>query len=236
MSNEDDRKDVATAVTIVVQELEKKGLISIYLAGSLFTEDSTPESDIDLFAIVSDGFDLYEEHRVNIRLAKLPGRPVGFRAIPLSALRGGEQRGVITIFKPQRFLKRFPFFTHLWGMHFSPNDFFLPPFTFKEDALLHVKQLRESLRLLRAGAENFPYKDILKHVANLAILEAEKEKNYSFNPSYAALARHVVNEQDHIIHDIIRLRRMKCTRADIMHFCTKADEYISNIEQLAKNW
>lgn len=243
-SEEDKRinRIVSTVVKFAVNNFENKGLISLYVAGTILTKDRTPKSDIDIFGIVESNFDFNEENRINeIFDAKKQelcgGIEARFRGIPICSLEGGEQKGVIKFFKPERFIKKLPFFKHVWGKEFNfYKDFPIKPMTLKEEALLLIEQIESSIKALRANTEKFPFQDFPKHVIELIRVEAQKEYGFKFDPSYIALSRHLINEEDHIIHKAMELRNKICARSEIIEFCNDVERYIHDLKKRVKEW
>ncbi len=99
---------------VIVQKLTNKGLISLYLGGTVPSEDRIQSSDIDTLGIVEWDFDFTEEEKVNCYLRGCLKEEIGinstFRGITLSELNGGKQKGIITKWVPIRILiKRLPF-------------------------------------------------------------------------------------------------------------------------------
>lgn len=230
------KETVQYAEQYALKYLEHKGLLSLYLAGSILTEDKTAHSDIDLFGIVDKNFDPEEETKLNDDFKSqestlLQHIPTTFRAIPLSALKGGEQWGSIVHFTPQRFVKRLSFFDHVWGKDFKAEDVSLPPLTLKQEALLLMDQLEESITQLRAGKEAFPFKDFPKHVMELARVEAQ-QKGFTFHPSYKKLAKFFKKQKNHVVHQAYYLHcQDTIDRVDVLVLCAEAERYAKKFMQ-----
>lgn len=243
--SEDDKRIkriVSNVVKFAVENLENKGLISLYVAGTILTRDRTPHSDIDIFGIVESNFDFNEENRINAlfdakKQELCGGIETRFRGIPICSLEGGEQKGVIKFFKPERFIKKLPFFKHVWGKKFNfYKDFPIKPISLKEEALLLIEQIESSVKALRANLERFPFQDFPKHVIELIRVEAQKEYGFKFDPSYIALSRHLRNKEGHIIHKAMELKNKRCTRNEIIEFCNEVERYIDDLKKRVKEW
>lgn len=233
---------VSRASLATIKALENKGLISLYLGGTIMTEDRTPHSDIDLFGLVSSKFNLKNEQILNEffesrRYSDLHGIEARFRAIPISAFEGGKQFGVITFFKPERFIRKMPFFKHLWGKKFDfKNDFPIKPMKEKAEALYLIGRIKEDVTELRKGTEKFPFTDFPKLVIELVRVEAIKEKGFKYDPSYKALSKHLEQEEHHIFHRAERLRHMKPTRQEVMGFSYDVEEYLVELQKRINEW
>ncbi|MBI2575996.1 hypothetical protein HYV84_02190 [Candidatus Woesearchaeota archaeon] len=80
-------------------------LITVYLAGTILTPERKPESDIDLFCIVSSDFDFGKEDRINAYFIEhkndlCGGKDTKFHGIPISELEGGKAKSRITAESP----------------------------------------------------------------------------------------------------------------------------------------
>jgi len=227
---------------VIVQKLKDKGLISLYLAGTVPSKDQITSSDIDIFGIVESEFDFQEEEKVNcylrMYLAKEIRIEVIFRGITLSELNGGKQKGTITRWIPIRILiKRLPFLQHLWGKEFDFSEFRLKRYEPQQEAKVQIKNIRRNIESLREGTEGFPIRDITKHLLSLIALEAEIEYSFSFDPSYEKLAKHLEKEKEHIIHRAMALRKeLEINRTQVFLLCNEAEKYLDYLERRSRTW
>jgi hypothetical protein len=157
---------------VIVQRLKDKGLISLYLAGTVPSKDQITSSGIDIFGIVESEFDFQEEEKVNcyirIYLVKEIGIEAIFRGITLSELNGGKQKGTITKWIPIRILiKRFPFFQHLWGTEFDFSEFRVKRYEPQQEAKVQIKNIRRNIESIRKRTQGFPIRDITKHLLRI---------------------------------------------------------------------
>lgn len=237
-----DRKIIKNVINIIINRLKDKGLISLYVAGTFLTKDRTSQSDIDLFGIVKSDFNFKEEEEINKFFDKnkqelCEGIETRFRGFPICSLEGGEQKGVITYFgDPARILQRFPFFIHIWGKKFNfKKDFPSKPMELKKEALYLISKLEISIDLLRKNKLDY-YQNIPKQVIELIRVEAQKEYGFKYDPSYIALSQHLIDEEDHIIHKVMKLRNKKNTKTEIINFCDDIEEYIKDLRKRIKEW
>jgi predicted nucleotidyltransferase len=71
MDNKKLKKIIEDIKEVTVKELKDKGLISLYLSGTILTKDRVKLSDIDLFGIVGPEFDIIkEENKINSEFEK----------------------------------------------------------------------------------------------------------------------------------------------------------------------
>jgi hypothetical protein len=236
------KKLVGNIVDFTINELKDKGLISLYVAGTILTKDRTPQSDIDLFGITTDDFNFNDENKLNKifeeRVNSLcEGKETRFRAFPLCVLEEGKRVGVSKYLHPKRILRRFPFFTYVYGRKFDfKKDFPLKTMGIKEEALFLIKGLKQNIKDLRTGKEIFPYTNFPKHVVELIRVEAEKDYGFKYDPSYAKLTKHLRNEEDHIIHRVMGFRGKKAKRREIVKFCDEAEKYIADLNKRVVKW
>ncbi len=227
---------------VIVQKLENKGLISLYLGGTVLSRDRIPLSDIDTLGIVESDFDFKEEEKVNCYLRGCLKEEIGihstFRGITLSELNGGKQKGIITKWIPIRILiKRLPFFKHLWGKEFCFSEFRVDRCKPQQEAKVQIKNIRRNIESIREGTEGFPLRDITKHLLSLIALEAEIEYGFTFDPSYEKLAKHLEKEKGHIVHRAMALRKKpQISRTQILHFCSQAEKYLDDLKRRSESW
>ena len=227
---------------VVVHRLKNKGLISLYLGGTVPSWDRIPSSDIDTLGIVESDFDFKEEEKVNCYLRGCLEEEIGidstFRGVTLSELNGGKQKGIITKWVPIRILiKRLPFFKHLWGKEFDFSEFQVKRYEPQQEAKVQIKNIRRKIESLREGTEGFPIRDITKHLLSLIALEAEVEYGFIFDPSYDKLAKHLEKEKGHIAHRAMELRKEpEISRTQILLFCNQAEKYLDDLERRSGMW
>jgi len=89
---------------------------------------------------------------------------------------------------------------------------------------------------LEKGEEMFPIQNFPKQLLYLAAVEAEKDYGFEYTPSYKRLAKHLKDEKEHIVHDMMKLRRKKVTRKDILELADKIRDYVSYMSKRAKGY
>jgi predicted DNA-binding protein (UPF0278 family) len=236
------RKIVKKGILQTIEDLKEKGLISIYLAGKILSDDQVYDSQIDLFGIVASEFDMQLEEILNSKFEEEEGEKYGgisvrFRAIPICSLEGGELKGIVLRFKPERMLQRLPFFKYKWGKKFNfKKDFPHKPMTLRNEARMLMREILDEIRDLRNEREEFPFRDLPKHVIELVRVEAQKEHGFDYDPSYKKLSKHLEKEENHIIHKATALRMKKSSRLDIMIFCDHVEKYIEDLKKRVDEW
>ena len=129
-------KYIKKAYEKAVDMLGDAGLKTLFYAGN---EDTTPYSDIDLFGIVSPGFDIEKHeqainaHYDNARESDYGGLEVRFRGIGEDELNGGEPRGVLAKYVGLgELIPQFGFYKHLWGEKPDFSKYSVKPWTHEE--------------------------------------------------------------------------------------------------------
>jgi hypothetical protein len=231
------RKAIANIKAYLVRELKDKGLISLYLAGTILSkEERVKDSDIDFFSIVEPGFDFIVEKTINEHLLKhrediCLGFECRFRAFTISSLKGqGDNQGVISIIRAERLVQRFPFFNQLWGKKIDFKKDFAKPMKLKDEAEFLIKQLRKNMDDVRRKKEKFPVDDFPKFVIELVRVEAQAYHGFKYHPARRKLQNHLREQKEHIIHKAMRLRENPFTRQELLSFFDEVDNYILYLE------
>ncbi|HLD72439.1 MAG TPA: hypothetical protein VJA23_02550 [Candidatus Nanoarchaeia archaeon] len=226
---------------LTVNRLKDKGLISLYLAGTILSKDRTKHSDIDLFGIV-DHFNFKEEEKLNQWFEKkrktlCGGFECRFRGIPLRTLQGGKREGVTKFLHPQRLIRLFPFWKQLWGEKFNfEQKQFVKPMPLKKEAVWLIQILNKDLKKVQAGAQAYLLINYPKNIIQLIRVEAEHDLGFKFHPSYVELQKHLSKQKKHIIHEAIRLRNKGFTLKDVATFTLEVEKYLTEMRKKIKEW
>ena len=240
-------KFIKRAINNIVNHLvEKIGnrLIAIYLAGTILTSERKPESDIDLFCVVSSDFDFAREDAMNEYFKKhkkdlCGGRDTKFHGIPMSELEGGPAKSRITgpFGIPIRIMvKQFLYYKRLWGKRINFRKFPTHGISLEEVMEHRIKWAEMNVRNVKSGKFNRPYDDFIKAIIQLCNIDAQLNYGYKFDPSFKKLARHLKNEEEHIIHLCLeyRAKAKSLTKKERSYFLSKADEYVKDLKKKVK--
>ena len=237
------KKIIKRISDFTVSELKEKGLISLYLAGTILTKDRTPQSDIDIFGITTSNFDIIEEeNKINKKFEEnekelCGGIETRFRGIGIDELEGGQPRGVLAKYVGLEVLiKKFSFFKKLWGENIDFSKFPIKPLKAREEAKKEIRTIEKFLEKLKKGEELFPIQNFPKSILYLARIEAEQDYGFQFDPSYKKLTRHLQKERNHIVHKAMQLRYKKVTKKDILQIAEEVEAYIKHIKKRMKEW
>ncbi len=231
------KKTVKNVADFVVDELKEKGLVSLYIGGTILCNiEREKHSQIDLFGLVSEDFKSPAQKRINTKLKKVKktlcgGYEVKFVAVPLKSFETGKGRGLVKTIKPERLIQRFSFFKHHWGKKYNFKKHFpLKPMDLKEEAIFLMKDLTKTIKAIREGKEKFPFEDFPKHVIELVRVEAQLFHNFKFDPSRLKLVNHLREEELHVVHTAMTLRKEHPpTRERILSFCNETERYIAHL-------
>jgi hypothetical protein len=122
------KKAPEQALTEIFDEYKNQGLISLYLYGSILTEDyNEGESDIDSIGFASEDMPLALENEIKDKLCeKTDFDKFGFRLLYKSELDTGIIKGNLANFiHPQLLLLDFPYWKPVAGQVFLRSDFSL---------------------------------------------------------------------------------------------------------------
>lgn len=126
--------------------IEERGghLLSLYLAGSRTNSSRVEDSDWDFFGLVNDDFSQEKEDEINYMLERNFKQEVNFRAIYISELEGGKQKGILTKYIPVEILvKAMPQWEHIDGEKYSQEDFKIKPATPSEEIEFYIGRLKD---------------------------------------------------------------------------------------------
>ena len=234
----------------ILSVIPKEELISLYLAGRILTRDRSPTSDIDVFGIVTDSFNVRLEGVINDFFKKNPeftgNKECRFRAIFLSDLEGrtvGKSTIISSVRDVKLFLKLFRHSNYrlLYGKRINFS-------TFKIKDLEDVEELKLDLELLKKNIEFFkrnnyreekPYHTIpntVKLVLHIARLEGAITGRCKYEPYFYKLKRVFKRDKNHIFHTALKIRMegKELPVEEKKEFIMKVEEYIKDIEELIK--
>lgn len=139
---------VSESLKQIHSEYSSRGLLSIFIWGSILTDDFNPEkSDVDTVAIVDDKLTLSSESEIRNKLAaKNPEiKKVGFRLLYKSELNTGVIVGNLSSFiDPRLLLLDLPTWKWICGVIFEQKDFQLPVPSYIEAIEMIHKSLRRN--------------------------------------------------------------------------------------------
>lgn len=237
------KKIIKDLTKYTVSKFKDKGMVSLYLAGTILTKDRTPYSDIDLFGFVGSDFDIIKEENIinaEFEAAKKElcgGFEVRFRAIGLDELEGGGPRGTIAKHVGLDVaINYFPFYKRLWGKRLNFKKFPIKPLALREMAKRQIQWIENYINEFRKGKEIVPRSGLGKFILALARTEAQKDYGFKFDPSYLKLTKHLKKERNHIAHKAMAFRYKPPTKEETLEFCNEIEVYIKHIKKRISEW
>ncbi len=163
-----------------------------------------------------------------------------FRGMTVGELQGGPARGYIAqALNVRLFLKRLPFFVHLWGPEVKISET-IGPFSPQEEALLETDIISRHIERVSSDGRPKIFTWVVKAVLYLSAIEAEIESGYDFDPSFQKVVTHLAEQRDHIAHEALRIRNEMRSRQlseeEKEAFLRQTEEYLQEIENKAKSW
>ena len=214
---------------------------SIYIGGTVLPVDRTPESDVDLLAIVGERFEEQDEDRINIALASNRcdwDCSVKLRAIYRSELSGGPQRGFITKLIPAKtWLKRIPHFVLAWGDAILIEET-IGPNSNEDEVQVQVEIIRSYISDWRADPESFSYEWIPKAVLYLCSIDSEARFRNEFTISFSRLERQLSRHPNHIVHASLQQRKNHRTLSapHRRRYVRDVERYLEEITDASTAW
>ncbi len=205
------KKTPEQALMEIFNEYKDRGLISLYLYGSILTQDyNEGESDIDSIGFASEDMPLSLENEIKNKLCeKSDFDKFGFRLLYKSELDSGIIKGNLASFiHPQLLLLDFPYWKHVAGQVFSRSDFSLVDV----DAAGAVKIRLNHLVRIEDGSFKTAPGD--KHILFLKVLarimfHLQKERGYSEPFSYSSVFLHSNEEEKLVAEAILNCKKNK---------------------------
>jgi predicted nucleotidyltransferase len=159
------------AISDLYEKYKDKGILTIYIWGSILTDDFNPEtSDIDTIAIVEDIFPLeVEEEMMKYVRDKYPELKEFFiRLLYISELNGGEIKAPLsTVIYPPLLLLEMPRWLYVVGKKFTNHDFKIQPPTFAEAINIRLSRIRKEGWDTVSNIEGAKHMYFIKGVARL---------------------------------------------------------------------
>jgi hypothetical protein len=212
----------------IVRKLEKKGLVSLYLSGTILTKDRVKTSDIDFFGFVKNDFDIVKEEKsLNNFLDKnkkklCKGIECRFRAIGIDELDGKKSRGVLSKHVGlENLALTFPYWNLIWG---KKINYKIKPYNLKRRKIISIEKIESIIKDIDKREKYL--QNISKEVIRLAEIESEILFNKKYTYYYIDTQKRFIDNKSHVVHEAMRLRKKKVTKKDIDLFIPKIKDYL----------
>ncbi len=225
-------KSLKVAKNIILRNIPKKKIITIYAGGSFIRREMNKRSDVDTYTIVNDSRLLKKFEKLEEKYHGICKPKISLRAFSIWELRNNKR--YLSSNKPKaspsRFIKKIKEYKLIYGKPLNPEDY-----AFRSDKEDLEKQISAFNRLFIPLYEEgkMAFSDLSKQVFWLAELE-EKVKGKHPPYSWKKLAKSI-KDKNHIIHEALIFRKKiikdKKKRA---RFIIKLKRYLNNLEKKLK--
>ncbi|MFA5024650.1 MAG: hypothetical protein WC523_06915 [Patescibacteria group bacterium] len=205
------KKTPEQALTEIFDEYKDRGLISLYLYGSILTNDyNEGESDIDSIGFASEDMPLTLEKEIKNKLCeKSEFDKFGFRLLYKSELDAGAIKGNLASFiHPQLLLLDFPYWKHAAGKIFLRSDFLLDDIDTAEAVkirLNHLVKIEDGSFKTEPGNKHILFLKVLARI----MFHLQKERGYSEPFSYSSVFSHSNEEEKPVARAILNCKKNK---------------------------
>lgn len=202
-------------------KFSSKGVLSLYLWGSILRDDWDPEiSDVDALALLDDSAtpDIQDELKAYVKEHAPEIRDFGVQVLYKSELDGAAPRTFMARVMPRsvnHMLLMFPDFKHVAGARFERSDFSEEDMSISEEVNGAIQSAKEKLEKLDDPSRNIR-KDLVKNILWLAYFRAWQQKG-RFPLNYNSLRDQVLPEDSEII-ELITDARHRALYNDKTHF------------------
>lgn len=225
---------VSQSLREIFKEDSSKGILSIYIWGSIITPDFNPESsDIDTIAIVNDEIKSGSEEEIQKQLElKHPEiKKLGFRLVYKSEFDTGITKGTLgSIGNPALLLLDLPTWHWVCGTKFSQKDFALPVPTYDEAIKLRYENTKErwpEITLIKP--EQIQY--FVKQILRIIHLQQLKRAGLSYTIfSYTSVKKNASGKpEEGLVNICLQIKSSKWNFGEFEKHKDAFKEYISNL-------
>ncbi|MBT3578008.1 hypothetical protein HOA55_01550 [archaeon] len=231
------KKTIGRLKDIIINKFENKGLISLYLSGTILTRDRVKESDIDFFGFVDKKFNIKkEEEKINKffdkNRKKLSGRiECRFRAIGTDEFSGRVKRGNLSRYMGVRGLAvTFPFWKFIWGKRINYTNY-VKPYTLSYRKKNAIGRIKFMIAEIKKGHNHF-IQNFSKEILRLSGIENEIINKENYEHYYSKIEGKFKRNKNHISHEAMRLRKKRVSRKEIIMFFSRVEEYLKYMGSL----
>jgi hypothetical protein len=221
---------------VIQDKFSKKGLVSLYLAGTFLTKDRLPSSDIDFFGFVDKSFDIKkEEAEINNFFDKnkkkvCSGIECRFRAIGLDEFSGRVKRGNMTNYIGIRgFGLVFPFWKKLWGQKIDFTK--VRPYSLINRKRKAIGRVLFVIGQVEKGNDFF-IRGFPKEILRLAEIESEIVDGMDYEYSYLRIVKRFSGDKEHVVHEAMRFRKKGISKKEFLKFLPRVLAYVEYMDMV----
>ncbi|MES2223322.1 MAG: hypothetical protein V4469_00145 [Patescibacteria group bacterium] len=199
------------ALKQIFEEYKDRGLLSLYLYGSILTKDYIEgESDIDSIGFVNEDVLIALENEIKNKLCKISSfDKFGFRFLYKSELDTGVVKGNLASFiDPQLLLLDFPHWKHIIGENYSRSSFALEDINTAdavERRLNHLIRIEDGSYKTAPGEKHILYSKVLARI----IFHLQKERGIDEPFSYSSIVLHANPEEKLVAEAVLDCKNNK---------------------------
>ena len=225
------KKTPEQALREVFDEYKDRGIISLYLYGSILTKDYVEgESDIDSVGFAAEDVALSLENEIKNRLCEKSGfDKFGFRILYKSELDTGIIKGNLASFiHPQLLLLDFPHWKHVAGKVFSRSDSSLAEIDAAGAVrirLNHLVKIEDGSYKTAPGDGHILFLKVLARI----MFHLQKERGYNEPFSYSSVLSHSNEEEKPVAEAILNCKKDKWSETAFKENSAVYRNYISSL-------
>lgn len=192
----------------VYQKYSSRGIVSIYLWGSILTKDFDEEkSDIDSIAFVEDSTPVELQKTISDELARsdIPRLHINF--IYLGEFDSGSIKGGLSgVIEPRLLLLDFPNWKYVAGKRFKVKDFGLKKPNYKQAIEMHLQNIKR--RQWQEVSKVSPFERIyfIKEIARLIYAVQSNRASNKAPFSYIEILKRANKEEKPVVEAVNELR------------------------------
>ncbi|MFH1801455.1 MAG: hypothetical protein ABH804_01320 [archaeon] len=205
-------KVIESALLKIYSKYKNKGLLSVYLWGTVLTEEFNPElSDIDSIGIVNNTADEKDCDTIKNLLEKYAPKYKDFKLnyLYLNELNGGRVRSRLAkVIPPSLLLLDFEHWKHIAGIKYSRENFKLEKISFDEAIRLNIDLIKKRhLPLIEQG--DFKCTQyLIKSLLNICHYLNQKEKG-KHNFRYNRVLKNSPKERKKVVEILLEIKQNK---------------------------
>ncbi|MBW3014625.1 hypothetical protein KY335_05290 [Candidatus Woesearchaeota archaeon] len=212
---------------VVLKNIPKKELISIYIKGSLPRRELTKKSDVDIVCILKTKKYLKKLHDLEEEYHRKCPMKLEIRGYSLWQLKTGKQIKYASQTPPPKFARHIHNFKLIYGKDLTKSKFFITEPMKELKGMIKIFKYR-FLPFYRSG--KFDFSTILKQVFWLTENE-ERAKGNDPPHSWKKLTKTIRNK-NHIIHSAMKYRNKRTKdKKQIAAFIRKLEKHLDNLEK-----
>jgi predicted nucleotidyltransferase len=202
-------KQIESTLREIYRDYKNKGILSIYLWGSILTDDYNPKSsDIDSIAIMDKNAKLKDNEEINHFLkTHFPNGDFKLNYLYLDELNGGKIKSSLAkVIYPKLLLLDFKNWKLIIGKKFSRKDFKIKKINFDEAVQLNLKIVKKNhLPLFEKGDfKATPY--FVKNLMKVCHYLNQKDKGEHIF-MYKELLEKSPKERKEIVKTLLKIRK-----------------------------